>query len=653
MADSTKKSCKSITLDMKAKMIKLYDEGVTQAEIGRRLGYTRTTVNTVIKNREKLLAEIKSATPVNTTTIRKRDSIVADMERLLILWIENQTTRHVPVNQAIIQTKALSLFNDLKAKKGETAKDAEFSASRGWFDRFKKRSNLHNIKIQGEAAAADHKAAESYPRELAKIIQDGGYSMDQIFNVDETGLFWKKMPARTFIAIQERSMPGYKPAKDRITLLLGGNASGTLKLKPLLIYRWENPRALKNYVKTRLPVHWRANKKAWVTAALFEDWFDTCFVPEVKAYCKDNNIPFHILLLVDNAPGHPRTLDELNPNIRVQFLPPNTTSLLQPMDQCVIAAFKLNYLKRTFIKCIAAIDKEEGDGKEVLSKFWKSYNILDCIKTIRDAWNDIKETTMKRAWKKLCPQLVDDSEGCEDHVATVTENIVDMARQLELEVEPEDVAELLASHTESLSNEDLLELEEEREEDVQDGVEIIDHQPEGLTTKILFEAFRHLDSAMALFEKHDRDFERSSKVNANISGAYACYKEIYREKKRATLQTSIETYFSKSPSARGSSSTDSLFPALTSPPCPAPIATCSTPNSPARKRLIFEDLTCETEDTCIPDSPFPALTSPSSPAPTLISSCSTPISPARKRLAFEDLTSETEDTCMPSPFLPQ
>ncbi|XP_053561290.1 tigger transposable element-derived protein 1-like [Bombina bombina] len=442
MAD--KKKCrKSITLDMKLKIIRLYDEGVIQAEIGRKLGFTRTTVNTVMKNREKIVAEVKSATPVKTTTIRKRDSIVADMERLLILWIENQTTRHVPVNQAIIQSKALSLSNDLKAKKGEAEKDAEFV----------KRSNLHNIKVQGEAAAADTEAAESYPSDFAKIIEDGGYSMDQIFNVDETGLFWK-MPARTFIARQEKSMPGYKLAKDRITLLLGGNASGTLKLKPLLIYRFQNPRVLKNYVKTRLPVHWRANKKAWVTADLVEDWFDTCFVPEVKAYCKDNNIPFNILLLVDNAPGHPRTLDELNPNIRVEFLPPNTTSLLQPMDQCVIATFKLNYLKRTFSKCIAAIDKEEGAGQEVLSKFWKSYNILDCIKTVRDAWNDIKNTTMKRAWKKLCPQLADDSEGVDDSVANVTENIVDMARQLELEVETEDVAELLATHTEPLSNEE-------------------------------------------------------------------------------------------------------------------------------------------------------------------------------------------------------
>jgi hypothetical protein len=43
------------------------------------------------------------------------------------------------LNQAIIQNKAQNIFNGMKAKKGEAAKDVELGASRGWFDRFKKR----------------------------------------------------------------------------------------------------------------------------------------------------------------------------------------------------------------------------------------------------------------------------------------------------------------------------------------------------------------------------------------------------------------------------------------------------------------------------------------------------------------------------------
>jgi len=46
---------------------------------------------------------------------------------------------------------------------------------------------------------------------------------------------------------EEKSVPGFKASKDRNTLLLGGNASGTLKLKPLLVYHSDNPRVMKAF----------------------------------------------------------------------------------------------------------------------------------------------------------------------------------------------------------------------------------------------------------------------------------------------------------------------------------------------------------------------------------------------------------------------
>lgn len=92
-----------------------------------------------------------------------------------------------------------------------------------------------------------------------------------IFNVDETGLFWKKMPSRTFISKEERQASGFKAAKDRLTLLLGGNATGDFKLKPLLVYQSEIPRAMRGTDKSTLPVFWRSNRKAWVTREVFTD----------------------------------------------------------------------------------------------------------------------------------------------------------------------------------------------------------------------------------------------------------------------------------------------------------------------------------------------------------------------------------------------
>ena len=66
-------------------------------------------------------------------------------------------------------------------------------------------------------------------------------------------------------------MPCSKAAKDRLILLFGGNASDDMKLKLLLVYHSENPRALKNIAKDSLPLVWKSNPKAWVTLAIFQD----------------------------------------------------------------------------------------------------------------------------------------------------------------------------------------------------------------------------------------------------------------------------------------------------------------------------------------------------------------------------------------------
>ena len=161
--------------------------------------------------------------------------------------------------------KAMESYHHLKAK--ETGPVADFVASTGWFYNFKSRYAFRSIKRSGEAKNAD--AAASYPDQLRAIIEEGGYKHQQIFNMDETGRQWKKIPECMYITKERKSDPGFKAFKDCFTLLLRANLTGDWKMKSVLVYHTENPRALKGYDKNSLPGQWYSNSSGWMTGTIF------------------------------------------------------------------------------------------------------------------------------------------------------------------------------------------------------------------------------------------------------------------------------------------------------------------------------------------------------------------------------------------------
>ncbi|GFT25433.1 tigger transposable element-derived protein 1 [Nephila pilipes] len=399
-----KKPKKMISMEAKQEIIAKHERGVRIIDLANEYGRNPSTISTIIKQKEA----IKKLQPSKGVTIisKLRTNIHDEMEQTLLLWIKEKLLDGDSVSEAIICEKAGAIFQGLKRDvtetEGESSQDGEgFKVSRGWFDNFKKRSGIHSIICYVEASRGDIKAAENFIKVFEKLISEKGYLPQQVFNCDETGLFWKKVPSRKFITAEENSLPGHKAMKDRLTLALCANAIEDFKIKPLLVYHSENPRAFKAYkvMKEKLQVLWSANSKAWVTRQFFMEWMNIVFGPSVKKYLIDNGLQLKCVLLLDNAhpPGlEDDLLDEFK-FIKIVYLPPNTTSTLQPMDQQVISNFKKLFTKHLFKRCLEVAE----NTNLTLREFWKNhYNIVIRLKLIDIAWQGVTKRTLNSAWRK-------------------------------------------------------------------------------------------------------------------------------------------------------------------------------------------------------------------------------------------------------------
>uniref|UniRef100_K7EYA5 DDE-1 domain-containing protein n=1 Tax=Pelodiscus sinensis TaxID=13735 RepID=K7EYA5_PELSI len=217
----------------------------------------------------------------------------------------------------------------------ELTKPCAFSKRWLWY--FKLRHGIRRLDMSGEKASAYHEAAESYFESFQKLVSEHELSADQIYNADETGLFWCCLPTSTLAGENESSASGFKQNKHHLTVLICANASGNYyRTKLLVIGKYVKPGALKGVI--HLHVECRAQYNAWVDCGIFSSWFHHTFVPEEKKNLRKFNKPedSKVILFVDNCRTHSSEMDLVSGNIFTVFLPPNISSLIQQMDQGVI-----------------------------------------------------------------------------------------------------------------------------------------------------------------------------------------------------------------------------------------------------------------------------------------------------------------------------
>lgn len=100
---------------------------------------------------------------------------------------------------------------------------------------------------------------------------------------------------------------------------------------------------------------------------------------------------------LDNAPVHCcEELKNAHPNIEVLFMPPNTTSLIQPLDQGIIKAFKTRYTRELYSKALKAL---KSNVETTMLDYWKSVTLHNVIDYVGTAWDSIKQVIINSCWK--------------------------------------------------------------------------------------------------------------------------------------------------------------------------------------------------------------------------------------------------------------
>ena len=231
------------------------------------------------------------------------------------------------------------------------------------------------MSLQGEKLSADATAIDPFKRKLQEVMEKG-LTLEQLYNCDETGLYYRMLPAKTLASRYEKGAEGMEKQKDCVTLMACSNATGNHKLPLVLIGKSANPRCFKNINKAALPVKYCAQKSAWMNSNIFSDWFINIFVPK---YLHDKNLPVKAILLLDNATAHPSTdvLQSSDKSVTAMYLPANTTSLIQPMDQGVLETIKRHY-KRDLLRKLQLLDE---DGHSI--------NMKDVVYTSAASWGKL------------------------------------------------------------------------------------------------------------------------------------------------------------------------------------------------------------------------------------------------------------------------
>lgn len=401
----------SLTIEKKIEIIQRHEKGETQRSLSQEYNVGRTTISDILKRKYKFFKFMSMNADKEENLKRRRTlrrTVHKVLEDKLLDWYNVSRQQGGYISGPMISARAQELHKEL-------GYSDTFTASNGWLDRFKIRNGIKLCGLREVKTESDINAVAPFKVALKSDMEFFGLSLDQIYNADEADLFWKMLPnPESDVNEVKASVRAYR---ERMTVLCCANATGTHKLPLVCIGRGKKTRTFTAQEVRTMPVTYFSQETAWMDHEIFREWFHSHFVPSVRQNLRYKGLQETALLLIDRSTSHPsdqflRSEDGL---IFCMYFPAKVKSLIQPMEQGIIANMKRFYRRELLVDLIS---------KDVtIVDYQKNLSLKDAIRGIALGWDSTSEDMIRRCFAKILPTAADsiqvDSNGVDASITTV------------------------------------------------------------------------------------------------------------------------------------------------------------------------------------------------------------------------------------------
>ncbi|GBM36781.1 Tigger transposable element-derived protein 4 [Araneus ventricosus] len=212
-----------LNLEQRIEILRQYEKGKSARRLAELFYFRRTQINKIITEKDLSLKEYEDFKFRGVKRIRHEKYV--NINEAVLEWYKTVRAKKILVSGSMIQHKAKELADSLGIE--------NFSSSNGWMDRFSIRNNITFRSLSDEAASLDPGLCEDWQKRLPLLL--AGCDDEDIFNMDETALFFRALPNKSVIQKSEEDRGGKIP-KERLIICFCVSEPGE-KEKPLVIWR--------------------------------------------------------------------------------------------------------------------------------------------------------------------------------------------------------------------------------------------------------------------------------------------------------------------------------------------------------------------------------------------------------------------------------